>query len=234
MAKKKSRFLLWQKATVGAIAVIAVAVFGYLYTLVLSEAPLGEFEAGDHYLVIEDPRRVRGDKVEVMEFFSYACIHCYNFEDGLTDWVDENRAEVNFVRTPAIASTAWRLLGRTYLTLEEMDLLDGHHDAIFRAIHEGGARLDSKQRIIDFLVDRGIDEATFTSMFDSSLIERRMELSDQMARRLRVASVPTIIVNGKYLVRTTASVGPTRMLDVMDHLVAMESEPASGNPSPSD
>jgi len=43
-----------------------------------------------------------------------------------------------------------------------------------------------------------------------------------MARRLRVAMVPAIVIQGKYLVRTSGSVGPKRMLDVMDYLVAKE------------
>ena len=43
-----------------------------------------------------------------------------------------------------------------------------------------------------------------------------------MARRLKVALVPSIVIQGKYLVRTSGSVGPKRMLDVMDYLLAKE------------
>ena len=43
-----------------------------------------------------------------------------------------------------------------------------------------------------------------------------------MARRLKVAMVPSVVVQGKYLVRTSGSVGPKRMLDVMDYLLAKE------------
>jgi len=34
--------------------------------------------------------------------------------------------------------------------------------------------------------------------------------------------VPSIVIQGKYLVRTSGSVGPKRMLDVMDYLLAKE------------
>ena len=43
-----------------------------------------------------------------------------------------------------------------------------------------------------------------------------------MARRLKVALVPSIVIQGKYLVRTSGSVGPKRMLDVMDYLMEKE------------
>jgi hypothetical protein len=49
-----------------------------------------------------------------------------------------------------------------------------------------------------------------------------MAVADQMGRRLLVASVPTIIVHGKYMVRITRSVGVSRMLEVMDFLVNKE------------
>ena len=43
-----------------------------------------------------------------------------------------------------------------------------------------------------------------------------------MARRLKIASVPTVVIQGKYIVRTTREIGPKRMLDVMDFLVEKE------------
>ncbi|XOV87502.1 MAG: thiol:disulfide interchange protein DsbA/DsbL [Pseudomonadota bacterium] len=222
MAKKGGKFLLWQKITVGAVAVLIVGVLGYLYTLVLTEAPLGEFVEGEHYTTLTDPRRVRGDKIEVMEFFSYACIHCYNFDPDLEAWAAANEDRVEFVRTPAVGSNFWRLLGRTYYTMAELGALKDNHTALFREIHDVRRPLDSPEKLTAWMVDRGVSENAFRSMFNSPLVNRHLETADQLARRLRVASVPTIVVNGKYMVNITSTVGTTRMLEVMDHLVAKE------------
>ncbi len=222
MAKKGGKFLLWQKVAVGAVAALVVGVLGYMYTLVLTEAPLGEFAEGEHYTTLADPRRVRGDKVEVMEFFSYACIHCFNFDPELEAWATANEDRVEFVRTPAVGSNLWRLLGRTYYTMAELEILDDNHTALFREIHDVRRPLDSPEKLTAFFVDRGVSENAFRSMFNSPLVNRQLETADQMARRLRVASVPTIIVNGKYMVNITSTVGITRMLQVMDHLVDKE------------
>ncbi len=232
MAKHQSRFLLWQKALVGAIALVSIAVFGYFYTLIISEAPLGEFVEGEHYFRIEEPRRVRGDRVEVMEFFSYGCIHCYNFDNDLNNWVDKNTESVTFVRMPATSNTTWRLLARTYYTMEEMDILEDHHSALFRAIHEVRRRLDSAEAITTFLEERGVDPVRFRSIFNSSMISGRIQRADQLVRQLKVPSVPAIVINGEYLVRPTPNVGLSRMLDVMDHLVTMRT--STGKASPSD
>lgn len=233
MAKKQSKFLLWQKVVVGTVAVLGLGLIGFLYTLVLTESPGGEFVEGTHYFALEEPRRVRGDDVEVMEFFSYACIHCYNFDAPLEEWAEAREDRIDFKRTPAVASAFWRLLGGVYYTLEEMDLLEEHHTAVFQALHDRGERLASIDQIVDFMADRGVDSTEFRQVFLSSEVQNRLSQADLLARRMRVASVPSIIVDGRWLVRTTANVGPARMLDVMDHLVEKASAPQD-SASPSD
>ena len=114
-----------------------------------------------------------------------------------------------------------------------MDIFEEHHMAVFRAIHDRGSRLDSIDRIVDFAADRGIDADEFRSTFNSAEIQNKLNQADLLARRMRVAAVPTVIIDGRYLVRTTTTVGPTRMLDVMDYLVEKVSAPADTAPSSS-
>jgi hypothetical protein len=80
MANKKNKFLQQQKLAIGAIVAIAVAVVIYFSTLVVTDVPDGEFAEGRHYMKLEEPGKVRGKKDVVMEFFSYGCIHCFNFD----------------------------------------------------------------------------------------------------------------------------------------------------------
>jgi len=225
MAKKQQRALMIQKLAVGAAVVVIVGLLGFLYTLVLTEAPLGEFVEGEHYVTIENPRRVRGDKVEVMEFFSYGCVHCFDFDPKLNDWVADNRDRIEFVRTPAISSNFWRLLARTYYAMEELGVLEENHSRLFNDLHNARRDLDSLDKIAAWIDGHGTTAAAFKSMAASPGIEQRLELADRMARRLDITSVPSIVVNGKYLVRITSEVGPTRMLDVMDYLVEKETAP---------
>ena len=109
---KRSSFLLKQK--LAALSIALAALGSLLYLLVLSttdESALGIFTEGKHYSVVESPRRIRGERVEVMEFFSYGCIHCYNFDDTLADWVNDRKDQVRFIRSPLVGNENWRLLG---------------------------------------------------------------------------------------------------------------------------
>ena len=204
-------------------------IVGYLGIKTFEDAPLGEFVEGEHYQLIENPRRMRADKIEIMEFFSYGCVHCFNFEPMLADWVESKGSDINFVRTPAIANDYWRILGRAYFTLDQMEVLEGKHMAMFRAIHQSRSDLSTPEVLFDFIEEHGVERDKFESTYHSTQVDSAINRADQMARRLKVATVPTIVIQGKYQIRATRSIGQTRMLDVMDYLVGMEQQPQKIN-----
>ena len=222
MVKKQSKFLIQQKIGLNIFAITLVGIAIYLGIKTFEDSPLGEFVEGEHYQLLDNPRRVRSDKVEVMEFFSYGCVHCFDFEAMLSEWANAKKDSINFIRTPAIASDYWRALGRAFFALDQMELIEDHHMTIFRAIHQSRQDLSNAELLFDFMEENGVSRENFASIYRSSQVNTAMNQADQMARRLKVASVPTIVVQGKYLIRTTRSVGPSRMLDVMDYLIAKE------------
>jgi thiol:disulfide interchange protein DsbA len=199
--------------------------------MTIDDAPQGEFIEGEHYLLIENPRRIRSDQIEVMEFFGYACVHCYNFDPILADWVQEKSGSIKFIQTPAISSEYWRLLGQNFLTYQELGEQDKYHTPFFRAIHSGGRAFSDEESLSAFYEQLGGDKQTYINAFNSVGVASELSKADNMARRLKVAMVPSIVIQGKYLVRTSGSVGPKRMLDVMDYLVEKELAERSNNDS---
>jgi thiol:disulfide interchange protein DsbA len=217
---KRSSFLLKQK--IAALTIGLAAVGSLLYLLVLSttdESAQGIFTEGKHYAVVENPRRIRGEKVEVMEFFSYGCIHCYNFDDALTDWVNERKDKVRFIRSPLVGNEHWRLLGRHYYTLEQLKQTAQRHTSSFAAIHDRGKIFNRVENLADYFADDDLPQQTYTNTFNSPAVNGQVGLADQLSRRFKVSSVPTLVVHGKYKVGMTVDIGPNRMLEVVDHLI---------------
>ena len=85
MARRK-KGLAAQKGLVALVALVSVGVLGYFTFMVVDEQSNAQFEEGTHFETLATPRRVRGDAIEVMEFFSYGCVHCFRLEDQLEDW----------------------------------------------------------------------------------------------------------------------------------------------------
>jgi thiol:disulfide interchange protein DsbA len=210
-----------QISVIAFLAVIGVALLLYatLYTTGLTE---GEFTAGEHYAPLKDP--VAGDTsgtIEVIEFFSYGCIHCYNFDPQIEDWKDDLPENVRFRRQPVSFSPQWALLGQAYFTLDDLGVLEGNHSRLFRAIHDQGKQFLSVEELADFVDGKGTTRDDFTRAFNSSAVRRFAGQMERMQMRYEVQAVPTIVVAGKYVIQSDV---PRKIaLDVVDHLIAKES-----------
>ncbi|MGI9322755.1 MAG: thiol:disulfide interchange protein DsbA/DsbL, partial [Pseudomonadales bacterium] len=190
--------------------------------MTLRDQPLGEYVEGEHYVLAEQPRRVKGDKAEVVEFFSYGCIHCYNFDPGLEDWVQAQGDGVVFQRIPLVGSDYWRMLGRAYYTMQALNLGAREHHAMFREIHDKQNILNSPDKLETFFADFGVAGEDFQSAFNSAEVARQVARADQLGRRFKIAAVPTMVIQGKYVIATAEAVGFKRMIDVMDYLLEKE------------
>ena len=70
--------------------------------------------------------------------------------------------------------------------------------------------------------EAGVDSETFNKAFNSMGVITRVQQADARGRMYRVTGVPSMVVNGKYRVDSRLAGNNTRMLQVVDHLVARE------------
>ena len=151
MVRRKS-FVHQQKLMVAGFVVTILALIAYLtLETVTDEGAQGDFIAGIHYVELDKPRRIRGDAIEVMEFFSYGCIFCYRFDADLQDWASDKGDQVRLTQTPLIGSDQWRLLGAHYYALHDLDAPVALHQGTFRAIHDLGRKLNNPEDLADFV-----------------------------------------------------------------------------------
>lgn len=222
MAKQKSKALRNQKVAVmiGLAVVAGIAI--YVSTIVVTDIPMGEYQLGVHYEEVENPRRIRGDKIEVMEFFSYSCIHCYKLEADLQKWVKKNSDKINFIRSPAFTNESWRILARSYYATETLGITEQRHLAFFHEIQDKRKTFKNLNRLASYFDGKGTSSEEYKTAFNSPAAKQMYAAADQRQRRYKVSSVPTIIVNGKYRVKTTSTVGRSRVMDVVEYLVEQE------------
>jgi len=222
MNKATDKSIHNQKIVLGIGAALVAIVAIYLSTLVVSDIPMGDYEAGVHYQQIEKPRRISGNKIEVLEVFSYSCIHCFRLDPDLAKWVEQNSERINFIRIPAISNEAWRVQARAYYATEVLGITEVVHLEFFHAIHDKKINLNSIDRIANFMDGRGTTAEQFTKTYHSVNVTNKVTEADRLQRRYQVAAVPAMIVNGKYRVNTSQQVGRSRILDVVEHLVDKE------------
>src|SRR5271166_4903451 len=86
-------------------------------------------------LVPAQPTAVPSGQVEVLEFFWYACPHCYAIDPQVESWRKTKPAYISFSRVPVMWSEGHRSTARLYYTLESMGKLDQLHGEVFKEIH---------------------------------------------------------------------------------------------------
>ncbi len=160
-------------------------------------------------------------RIVVTEFFSYECPHCYAFFPVLTSWASKLPSDVKFERVAvSVGHSLWMKPAQLYYALVAANALDRLDPDVFRAIHERHVDLTSDAAVIDWVSRQGLDRDQFTSVFNSFGVRSAQARGDQQAKAVRLPSVPTLVIDGKYLLRISDSGAFPPQLAVADRLIA--------------
>lgn len=189
-----------------------------------------QWQAGTHYTPLEKPQptRVARGKIEIIEVFWYGCGHCYALDPALESWKASKPAFIEFVRIPVIwTSPAHRQHARLYYTLEALGRLD-LHPTVFDAIHQRGiilaARSEEAARAqqMNFLKEHGITEKAFNEAYDSTAVTAQLQRAEQATASYQVATVPLLIVNGKFTTSVSQAGGANELVALITDLASSE------------
>ncbi len=180
-----------------------------------------EFTEGRQYMQLPFPTAVEtGNKIEVREIFWYGCSHCYVLEPGLTRWLKKLPANAQFVRTPATAAPHWQIHAQAYYSFDALGALEKLHGVFFKAVQEQPGALKDEKGIADFVARYGIDRNKFTEAFNSFGVRLKLEKAKQVNQDLNINSVPTLVVDGKYLTSAAMAGGEEAMFKLLDQLIS--------------
>lgn len=141
------------------------------------------------------------DTIEVLEFFSYGCPHCMEFNPQVKAWAANLPDGISFRRVPvSFGRSAWASLARLYYALEITGHLDRLDDRVFEAIHAERRNLYTEKAIHAWVEEQGIGAESFAEAFDSFTVHTFLARSDQLTRAHQVRSVPLLTVGGRYRV----------------------------------
>ncbi len=179
-----------------------------------------EFTEGRQYMEVPFPTAVEtGDKIEVREIFWYGCPHCYVLEPGLVQWLKKLPGNARFVRTPATAAPHWQIHAQTYYTFEALGALEKLHGVFFKTVQDQQGKPNDEQGIADFAASHGIDRKKFTDAFNSFGVRLKLEKAKQINQDLNINSVPTLVVDGRYLTTAAMAGGEEKMFKLLDQLI---------------
>jgi len=183
---------------------------------------------GTHYEVIDIPVETGLEselprKVEVVEVFSYMCVHCYSFDPLVNRWEQGKSAQAVFNRLPAVFSSDWALMAQAFYTAEILGVAEQMHEPLFAAIHTKPKNIRDEDILAALFEDNAsVSKAEFSKSYNSFFVRSRVMQARAKSRAYGITGVPTMIVNGKYRVGARMAGSNQGMLDVVDFLVQKE------------
>ncbi|VFP85973.1 DsbA family protein [Candidatus Erwinia haradaeae] len=141
----------------------------------------------------------------VLEFFSFYCPHCYEFEK---EWCSNQTVQKNFPRHSKLIKyhivNFGGEMGHTLTRAWAIAMVMGVEEKVILPIFEGVLITKS---IIDqaslkkvFIRSTGIQEEQYDTIWSSPVIDKLYEQQGRVACNIHLKGVPTIIIHGKYMV----------------------------------
>jgi thiol:disulfide interchange protein DsbA len=185
------------------------------------------YQAGVHYqrLSPTQPTSSGPEQVEVAEFFMYSCVHCYNFEPYVQEWLTRKPDYVNFIRVPTVWNPLARLHGQAFFAAEALGKSAEVHTPLFREMHVNGNLLDTEDALAAFFSRFGVDAAAFRGTLASFSVHTNVQRADELTRRYRITGTPSVVVNGKYVATASMAGGYEQLMTLVDALAASERAP---------
>ena len=183
----------------------------------------GAFVENEHFVALPEAGRLGGvgDRIAAWIFFMWSCLHCYELEPILSEWIaQQDPAAIDVVRIPVAWNDYAELHARAFYTAGILGISERVSDAFFAMIHENGTYLDTRDAIRALFLDLGVDGATFDGVFDSERVDDELRLARFSAAEARIDATPTLVVGAAYKTSPAMAGSGERMLQVADWLIA--------------
>ena len=167
-------------------------------------------------------------KIEIVEFFWYGCIHCYNLEPALEAWLPKLPPDAYFRRVPAVFNERWAVDAAIFYAFEALGVLDKLHRPFFDAVHKDRLRSDNPEALAEWLTKKGLDPKKFDAAVKSFGVQSKTKRAAQMTGAARIDGTPALMVQGRYTISVEQGGSGEGMLANAGQLIPLVRKALSG------
>lgn len=178
-------------------------------------------QPGDYTALKKElPLETKG-KIEVVEFFSYGCIHCFHFETLLEAWVPRLKPDTQFRRIPAVFNPRWAHYGAIFYSFEALGVLRRLHRPMFDAIFVDGLKPENPAALAEWLQRNSLDPRKFDATMKSFGVQSKVNRASQLTIASGIDGTPALAVQGRYTISAEQGGSHEGMLATADRLIGV-------------
>ena len=194
-----------------------------LFALLFTAPPLlaTDFTAGQHFDVIADKASPDSG---VVEFFSYFCPHCYQFESVVHQLKPTLPSDKAFSRAPVpfLGRSMGPELQKAYAMAVLLKVDDKITPALFNLIHQQRQAPQSRDDVKKLFAAQGISNEQYDNNIDSMPVTLMVSEFDSAIEKFGIHAVPSFVVNGKYLVKVGSISSQQQFNELVNYLLTLK------------
>ena len=181
-------------------------------------------QANSGYATLKQPASVLAPKgqIEVVQFFSYGCSHCKNFDPVFEAWRKTAAKDVSVRLVHVGFNKNFEPLQRIYYALESLGQAQALNGKVFKAFQDEKKRLDQPEVLFPWVAEQGVDRAKFEAAYQSFSVATQVRLAIQLQDQYQVEGTPAMGIAGRYYTDGSMAGGFERMIQITNQLIEQE------------
>ncbi|QOI10853.1 thiol:disulfide interchange protein DsbA [Blochmannia endosymbiont of Colobopsis nipponica] len=164
------------------------------------------FYEGQQYIKLCNPV---SDAPQLLEFFSFYCPHCYQFEEVYQISTKIKKFlpyDIKIVRYHVdFLGKMGKQLTRAWAVAVAMGIEDEINRLIFEAVHKNkNMSINSFEDIRRVFLQFGVNPEQYDLFWNSSFVNNLVNQQQKAVADFKLRGVPAIFVNGKYMIKNDA------------------------------
>jgi thiol:disulfide interchange protein DsbA len=180
---------------------------------------LAVLSKGQNYREIRQQPVASTGKIEVIDFFFYACPFCNDLRPLLERWRVGLPQDVEFRRMPVIRHDSWEPLARTYFTLEAIGAHERLHEAVYKGYHEEELHMSKPDVMADWAQRHGLDRERWLRIYHSEAVTGKVQAARKATEDYDIRGTPSLVINGRYLTSSGLTEDVKLVLPVAELLI---------------
>lgn len=179
-----------------------------------------QFKQGEHYDVIDGKK---SSVPTVTELFSFYCGHCYKFESFLAELKTKLPKNVKFQKSHVsfLGGEMGTPMAKAYATMVVLKVEDQMIPYMFNQVHRLHKAPQSEQQLRQIFLDNGVDAAKFDAAYNGFAVDSMQRRFDKQFSNTGLTGVPGVVVNNKYVVKTTHINSYNDYIEVINYLLTL-------------
>lgn len=186
----------------------------------LSSQALAATEGTDYKVLPKEIPQAQKDKVEVLEFFGYFCIHCKNLDPVMLKHVKTFAPDTYFRGSHVVWDKERDMgLARLAAAVEQSGLKHSANPAIFNAIFNQSENLSDPENTKKWIAaQKSFNSKKLLAAYNAFGAETLAKQMEELTATHGIGNTPTVVVGGKYQVLFPN--GYAAAMQTIDELVA--------------